>query len=112
MKINLVPQRRDDALVLFCNADVLTINGQALDLSGIPAGGNMPLDAVSCGWLASDITRSANGDLTLSIILPHGFIADPTTQAAKAVLYPVAIDVTEEGQISLPTYETTTSEFS
>ncbi|WP_319568946.1 hypothetical protein [Cohaesibacter marisflavi] len=109
MKINLVPQRRDDALTLYCAGDVLTINGQALDLSAIPAGGNMLLEDVDCDWLASDITRDEEGDLTLSIILPHGYMADPTTQAAKAVLYPAAINVTEEGPISLPSYEATAS---
>ncbi|SFN61451.1 hypothetical protein SAMN04488056_101479 [Cohaesibacter marisflavi] len=109
MKINLVPQRRDDTLVLQCAGEELTLNGQALDLSIIPAGGNLPLDTVGCEWLASDITRNGEGDLALSLILPHGYIADPTTQAAKAVLYPSAINVTEEGPISLPSYEATAS---
>ena len=112
MKINLVPQRRDDALTLYCAGDVLTINGQALDLSAIPAGGKLLLEDVDCEWLASDITRDEEGDLTLSLILPHGYIADPTTQAAKAVLYPSAINVTDDGAITPPSYEASATELS
>ena len=107
MKINLTPQRRDDALELSLADDVLTINGEALDLTAIPAGATLPREAVECEWLASDIERDAAGEITLSLILPHGFIADQTTDAAKAVLFPDPLDVTEEGAITLPSYEAT-----
>nr|WP_321525993.1 hypothetical protein [uncultured Cohaesibacter sp.] len=105
MKLTLIPQRRDDALSLSLAGDVLTINGEALDLSGIPAGATLPRDAVDCEWLASDIERDEDGALCLSLILPHGFIADPSTDAARAVLYPAMIEVTKDGKITLPTYE-------
>ena len=110
MQINLIPQRRDDALELSFADDVLTINGDALDLSGIPAGATLPLDAVDCALLASDIERDADGVLSLSLILPHGFIADPTTDEAKAVLFPDPLEVTEEGAITLPSYKETGAE--
>ncbi len=105
MKINLIPQRRDDALALSLSGDVLTINGEALDLSGIPVGATLPRDAVDCDWLASDIERDKDGMLSLALILPHGPIADPTTDAAEAVLFPDPLVVVEEGAIALPSYE-------
>nr|WP_319389628.1 hypothetical protein [uncultured Cohaesibacter sp.] len=105
MKLTLIPQRRDDVLSLSLAGDVLTINGEALDLSDIPAGATLPREAVICAWLASDIERDEDGTLRLSLILPHGFIADPWSDAAKAVLYPAVIEVTEDGEITLPTYE-------
>nr|WP_321457178.1 hypothetical protein [uncultured Cohaesibacter sp.] len=107
MKINLVPQRRDDTLTLSLTGDSLSINGDALDLSAIPAGATLPRDAVECEWLASDIERDEEGELSLSLILPHGFIADPSTDAAKAVLFPDPITVAEAGTITLPSYEAT-----
>ncbi|SFN61068.1 hypothetical protein SAMN04488056_101465 [Cohaesibacter marisflavi] len=107
MQINLIPQRRDDALELSFADDVLTINEDALDLSSIPAGATLPIDAVDCKWLTSDIERDADGVLSLSLILPLGFIPDPTTDEAKAVLYPDPLEVTEEGAITLPSYEAT-----
>ncbi len=105
MKLTLIPQRRDDALSLSLAGDVLTINGETLDLSCVPAGATLPREAVVCAWLASDIERDKDGTLRLSLILPHGFIADPSTDAARAVLYPAVIDVTKDGAITLPTYE-------
>nr|WP_319484518.1 hypothetical protein [uncultured Cohaesibacter sp.] len=105
MKLTLIPQRRDDALALSLSGNVLTINGDALDLSGIPAGATLPREAVDCEWLASDIERDEEGTLSLSLILPHGFIADPSSDAAKAVLYPAVIEVTKDGEITLPAYE-------
>ncbi|WP_119309628.1 hypothetical protein [Cohaesibacter haloalkalitolerans] len=105
MKLTLIPQRRDDALALSLAGDVLTINGEALDLSGIPAGATLPRKAVGCAWLASDIERDKDGQLSLSLILPHGFIADPSTDAARAVLYPAPLEVTEDGEITLPAHE-------
>jgi hypothetical protein len=105
MKLTLIPQRRNDALALSLSGDVLTINGEALDLSGIPTGATLPRDAVDCAWLASDIKRDEDGTLCLSLILPHGFIADPWSDAARAVLYPSVIEVTKNGAITLPTYE-------
>nr|WP_321463518.1 hypothetical protein [uncultured Cohaesibacter sp.] len=102
MKINLSPQRRDDALTLSLAGDVLTVNGKALDFSEIEAGETMALDELDCEWLASDISRNEERELSLSLILPYGYIADPSSEAAQAVLYPEPIEVTEEGQITLP----------
>ena len=71
MHITLIPQRRDDRLSLSKSGDLLTVNGEDFELSGIPDGAILPREAVACEWLASDIER-IDGVLHLSLILPHG----------------------------------------
>lgn len=71
MKISFSPVRRDGDLVLSRSGDVLTINGEAFDFSGIPDGATLPRDAVECDWLASDVER-IDGNLQLTLIKPHG----------------------------------------
>ena len=104
MKITLVPQRRFDILELSVAGEVLSINGEELDLSVIPSGATLPIDAIDCDYLASDIERDENGEVSLSIILPHCFIKDKTSEEAQAVLFPDSITVTEDGVIELPVY--------
>ena len=90
MHITLSPMRRDDTLTLHRAGDVLTVNGQELDLSALPEGATLPRAAVDCDWLASDITRTG-GVLHLTLILPHGPIPWPAPPEASAVLYPAPI---------------------
>lgn len=98
MKISLSPVRLDKELTLSRNGDVLEINGEAFDFSGIPEGASLPPGAVSCDWLASDIER-INGVLHLTLILPHG------ANAPQETTYPAPLEVTEDGPIELPPYD-------
>lgn len=98
MHITFSPMRRDDTLSLSKSGDVLTINGEPFDLSGIPEGATLPREAVACDWLASDIER-LGGELRLTLILPHGAIAPADT------LFPQPITVAADGPIALPAYE-------
>lgn len=98
MKITLSPTRAETPLTLQRAGDVLTVNSEAFDLSGIPEGATLPRAAVACGWLASDITRT-DGMLQLTINLPHGANAPPETRFA------VPITLTADGPVSLPPYD-------
>lgn len=98
MHIILTPQRRDDTLTLMRSGDTLTINGEAFDFASVPEGAILPKDAVTCDWLASDVTRQG-GVLHLTLILPHGADAPPET------LFPVPVSVTADGPIALPLYD-------
>lgn len=94
-EITLTPQRRDEALTLSKQGDVLIINGEGFDFSGVSDGAILPHTAVACNWLSSDITR--NGDtLYLNVILPHG-----ANFAHKASAFMPCI-ITSDGPISLP----------
>ncbi|MGP3699185.1 hypothetical protein [Rhodobacter sp. NSM] len=97
MHITVTPQRRDDRLTLTRSGDILTINGEALDLSGIPEGATLPRDAVACDWLASDIER-IGGVLHLTLLLPHG------PDAPAATLFPEPVLVEADGPIPVPAW--------
>lgn len=95
MKIILSPMRRDDSLIITKSSDTLTINNEVFDFSVIPEGSSLPSSAVNCEWLVGDISRT-NGELTLTIILPHG--PDPREDQA----FPVAIENVPDGEVALP----------
>lgn len=98
MKIALSPMRRDDRLELVKTGDVLSINGEDFDFSTLPEGATLPQAAVTCDWLASDVTRE-DGALQLTLILPHG------TNAPLATLFPEQMILTSDGPVALPPYE-------
>lgn len=95
MHIKLSPIRNDTALTLHRAGDVLTINGIAYDLSGIPEGATLPRAAVACDWLGSDIER-IGGALHLTLLLPHG------ANAPEAARFPAPIINPANGDIALP----------
>jgi hypothetical protein len=98
MLITFTPMRRDDRLTLHRAGDVLTINGESLDFSPLPEGAMLPRDAVDCPWLASDVSRS-NGQLHLTLILPHGATAPHET------LFPPPLRLERDGPVALPPAE-------
>jgi hypothetical protein len=87
MKITLLPQRRDDTLVVVKSGDKLTINNVDYDFSVIPDGALLPKDAVDCPWLASDVER-IGGVLHLSLILPHGATASESARFPAPIINP------------------------
>lgn len=86
--------RRDDRLVLSRSGDVLTVNGEAFDFSGVPEGSTLPLDAVASDWLAAGVER-IGGALHITLILPHGASAPQETVPAPGIDPP-------DGPIHLP----------
>ncbi|RHZ91157.1 hypothetical protein D1114_21030 [Cereibacter sphaeroides] len=97
MHITFTPQRRADQLTLARAGDTLTLNGETLDLSGIPDGATLPREAVGSDWLASDIER-IDGGLHLTLILPHG------PDAGAATLFPDPVNADADGPISVPAW--------
>ena len=95
MHISFSPMRRDDTLEVSKTGDVLTINGETLDLSALPDGATLPADAVSCEWITGPIER-IDGEIHLTLILPHG--PNPSPEVA----FPEPITVTVDGPITLP----------
>ena len=61
MQISFSPMRRDDRPELSVAGDVLTVNGEDFDFSGVPDGATLPRGAVACDWLASDVERTGGG---------------------------------------------------
>ena len=100
MKIILSPMRRDAQLTLSKSGDVLTINGEDFDFSGLPNGATLPLSAINSHWFAGDVTRDEAGELTVPLILPHGYNAPVETR------FPAPLENVADGRVDLPIYET------
>jgi hypothetical protein len=98
MQIILSPIRAETPLTLHRAGDVLTVNGEVFNLSGIPEGATLPREAVACDWLASDITRQG-GSLQMTILLPHGANAPEVTR------HPAPLVLTSDGPVTLPPYD-------
>lgn len=95
MQISFSPQRRDGTLTLSKAGDVLTINGDVVDLSAIPDGADLPADAIDNAWIVGTVRR-IDGDLRVTFLLPHG------PRAVEAVRFPADIVDPPDGPIALP----------
>lgn len=98
MKLNFTPYRAPAPMTVSVAGDVITVNGEAFDLSAIPEGATLPKEAVDCDWLASDIERQG-GALELTLRLPHG------PHAPEATCFPQPITITTDGPVALPPYD-------
>jgi len=97
MQITFTPIRAAVERTLSVVGDVLTVDGEVFDFSGIPDGATLPREAVTCDWLASDVER-VNGRLQLTMTLPHGANAPEETR------FPQPITITDDGPVDLPAY--------
>lgn len=95
MIIKLIPQRRDDELVVSKRGDVLSINGESFDFRELPEGAALPSSAVDCGFLLGEITR-LNGDLIITLLLPCG------AEATDSANFPSDIVNPPDGNVSFP----------
>ncbi|MBN8241854.1 hypothetical protein JF546_02375 [Nitratireductor aquimarinus] len=95
MFISFSPQRRDDALEVVKQGDIITINGEAFDLSVVPDGATLPQEAISSDWFAGPVER-IGGELHVTLLLPNG------SNPSQAVAFPQPITVNEDGPIELP----------
>lgn len=96
MRISFSPQRRDDALVLEkSNGDHLRINGELFNFNPLNNGDVIPAGVVPSDWIVGPVER-IDGEIHLTLILPHG------PNPSRAVAFPEAITVTEDGPIEVP----------
>lgn len=95
MIIKLSPQSRIDTLKIIKNGDALIINDVEYDFSVVPDGATLPINAVDCEWLVSDVER-IDGVLNLTLFLPYG---EDATEAAK---FPAPIINPADGELELP----------
>lgn len=95
MHITLIPQRRDDTLVVSKSGDTLTINGTAYDFSVVTEGATLPASATDCPFLIGEITRT-EGVIYLSLIFPTGNNATPAANFPAPLINPA------DGALELP----------
>ena len=102
MRIFLSPVRCDTPLQLDRRGDVLTLNGDTLDLSVIPEGASLPAQAVASDWVVGPVQRK-NGTLSLTLRLPHG------ADAPRETLFPAPLWLDRDGLVALPAHDTAPS---
>lgn len=95
MLIKFSPQRSDNKLVVIKNGDELAVNGDEYDFSVIPEGAT--LLEVPGEFFVGPVSR-LNGELELTLILPHG------PNPPKNVAFPKNITVLEDGEVSFPSH--------
>ena len=103
MHLIFSPTRSDTTITLSRSGDVLTIDGEAFDFSGIPAGATLPKTAIDCDYIAGDVERTAEGLLIVPLLLPHGPDAPAITR------FPAPITLTADGPVALPPHSTEVS---
>ncbi|MBA8846279.1 hypothetical protein FHW02_004369 [Ochrobactrum sp. RH1CCR137] len=96
MRIFLSPQRSDTELTLSAHGDVLIINGDALDFSDLPDGGEYPPEAIDNPFVVGTVTR-VNGEIQITVLMPYSNPNPPQT-----VSFPAPIVVSKNGPIDLP----------
>ena len=94
MKLTFSPVRMDQTLTALVAGDELTLNGEVTDLSHVTE--DAPLTDHGHPWIAGPVRR-IEGDLHLTLILPHG------ANAPSETLFPMAVEVTQ-GAVALPPY--------
>lgn len=97
MKITLSPVRRADPITVSKQGDILTVNGTPFDFTPIPEGATLPADAIDSEFFSGPVER-INGELHLTLMLPHG------PNAPEETKFPVPITVLVDGPIALPAY--------
>lgn len=98
MIVNFSPIRMDEQLVVEREDDIITLNGEAFDLSPLLEGASLPSTAIESKWFVGDIDRE-NGVISLTLVLPHGANAPIETR------FPTAITLTENGPVQMPIYD-------
>lgn len=96
MIIKLSPVRADAELAVLKLGDALTINGIQFDFSQVSEGDTLPAVALSSDWLADAVER-IDGNLVLTIRMPHGADAD------ESIRFPADIVNPPDGAVRLPT---------
>ena len=95
-KISFSPQNSTADLTLVKQGDTLTINGDVLDFSALPEGGEYPPEAIDNEFVIGGVKR-ADGEIHITILLPYS-----NPDAPLSVTFPDPITVTADGPVTLP----------
>lgn len=96
-KITLSPNATNDKYLTVSKlGDKLIINGDEFDFSSLTEGSELPPNAVESEYIVSDNVRRENGDIYLTLKMPHTYYASHLRK------YPPQIDAAEDGNILLP----------
>ena len=98
MIINLSPVFSDDKITAFVSGDKITINDQEFDFSPLSSG-TLPADAIDSAHFAGPVFRRKNGEIELTLRLPHA------PGASENMTFPEPVR-TLKGRVNLPEDQT------
>ena len=96
MRVSFSPIRWDADLHLYKSGDTLTINGDVLDFSDLPNGGEYPPTSIDNPFVIGGVSR-LDGVIHITVLLPYS-----NPDAPAEVIFPKPIEVTTDGDIVLP----------
>ncbi|CAB4326606.1 hypothetical protein [Brucella sp. 191011898] len=95
-RISFTPQYRGDHLALSKIGDVLTVNGDPLDFSDLPEGGEYPADAIDNPFVRGGVKRT-EGIIHITLLLPYSNL-----NPSQVIAFPSPIMIENDGDIPLP----------
>lgn len=101
MKITLWAFISDETVEAIVKGDVLTLNGEDIDLSEIPEGYRLPISAVNNDWfltMASQYVERINGELCFALRLP---VKNDSPEEYRNPVTPTVLDVVS-GAVPFP----------
>lgn len=96
MIIHFSPIRSDSDLNLSKTGDILTVNGDILEFTDLPDGGEYPPEAIENDFIVGGVKR-INGEIHITIMLPY-----KNPNAPQSVTFPEPISVAIDGSVALP----------
>lgn len=98
MIINFSSVRLDTQLSVTRAGDTLIVNGEVFDFSPLLEGATLPTGAVLSPHFSQTVDR-VDGELELTLILPHG------PNAPESTRFPAPLVVTVDGPVAIPEYD-------
>lgn len=95
MKMNLSPQRRDNALQVSRAGAILVVNGESFDFSRMEDGDTLPASAIKSEWFVNQVDN-VGGELELTLLLPLPQNYSP------AQAFPVPLLDVPDGEVLFP----------
>jgi hypothetical protein len=83
-------------LALSLQGDVITVNGEELDLGPLDPDETLPHSVIDSPFIEKDVQRLADGTLVIHFTFPI------SPKALEAARFPAPITVTTDGPITLP----------
>lgn len=103
MKINFVPQRREERLSVEVRGDKIRINGELFNFGPVKEGDVIERGSAPCEWIASEVTRK-DGEVELTLILPFRY------GAGEDATNPAPVFIMSDGPVFIPGQEEEVSE--
>lgn len=96
MKIQLSPIRSQLSLSMRVDGDIININGDVLDFSNLPDGGEYPPESIHNEFVIGGVRR-ADGEICITVMSPY---INPN--APTSVTFPEPLTITADGPVTLP----------